>query len=135
MKYIYVVFMLAIISCEPATKDIKRIPSLDKATVVTYRNIDVNTFNQEIKDSNIVVLDVRTPEEIAKGKINDAIELDFYNPDFANQLLKMDKSKEYYVYCKGGGRSAKTARLMIQNGFENVSNLDGGYTAWKKNAR
>jgi rhodanese-related sulfurtransferase len=119
--------------CKPITQETEKTPTLEKATVVSYKNIGVPEFNEGIKNSEVVVIDVRTPEEIADGKIGDAMELNFYDRDFADRLLQLDKEKEYFIYCKSGGRSAKTARLMIQNGFGKVSNLEGGYTDWEKN--
>ncbi len=110
---------------------IESTPTLEKATVVSYENLDVAAFQKEIKNNNdSYILDVRTPEEIANGQIEGAHSLNFYDKDFAEKLLELDRSKSYYVYCKGGGRSAKTARLMIKNGFSDVHNLEGGYTAW-----
>ncbi len=132
MKYLLIICALVILGCKPNVQEIEKVPTLDKATVVSYKNIDVAEFKKGIQKDNVVVLDVRTPEETANGIISEAIELNFYDRDFADRLLEMDKSKEYFIYCKMGGRSAKTARLMIKNGFEKVNNLDGGYTDWKK---
>jgi len=132
MKNLFILMVLFLLSCKPtSTKEVK-LPTLEKATVVSYKNLDVKAFNDAIQNTDNVILDVRTPEEIADGKIDNAIELNFYDDDFSDRLLAMDKDKEYIVYCKGGGRSAKTARLMIKNGFEKVNNLEGGYKAWKK---
>ncbi len=132
MKYILVLFVVALVACKSSVDSPIAAPSLEKATVVTYENMNVADFASSIKSSNSVVLDVRTPEEISGGSIENSLALDFYEDDFAEQLLAMDKSQDYYIYCKGGGRSAKTCRLMIKNGFTKVHNLDGGYKAWKK---
>ena len=135
MKYILIVITLVFMACKPTISQETPQPSLEKATVVSYRNLDVSGFNEAMKTEGTVLIDVRTPAEIADGKIEDAVELDFYDKDFADKLLAMDKNMEYLVYCKGGGRSAKAARLMIKNGFEKVNNLEGGYTAWKKDSQ
>jgi rhodanese-related sulfurtransferase len=132
MKYLLILFAVLIYGCQPTAQEAEKVPTLDKATVVSYQNLDVPGFKEGMKQNDVVILDVRTPEEIANGKIADAVELDFYASDFADKLLAMDKDKEYFVYCKKGGRSAKAARLMIKNGFEKVYNLEGGYTEWKK---
>lgn len=132
MKYILLFFIAVFISCKPTPNTELAKPSLEKATVVSYRNVDVQTFKQSTESDNAVIIDVRTPEEVSEGKIDEALTLNFYDKDFAERLLALDKEEEYYLYCKKGGRSAKAARLMIQNGFKNVNNLEGGYTAWKK---
>lgn len=81
--------------------------------------------------TNSVVLDVRTPEEFAKGHIPGAKLIDFKAADFTAQIEKLDKSKRYLVHCAAGGRSAKAAEQMVKLGFPNVVNLDGGMKAWE----
>ena len=115
----------------PETKIKDMVPTLEKATVVSYQNIDVKKFNQGSKEEvGAVIIDVRTPEEVAMGKIPGALEINYFDSDFLEQILALEKEKPYYMYCKVGGRSAKAARLMINNGFTKVYNLDGGYTKW-----
>ena len=98
--------------------------------ITKYQNIDVVQFDIMREDKAYVVLDVRTPKEIAAGKIGEAVELDYFAPSFGSELGKLDKGRQYLVYCKVGGRSAKAAQQMIDLGFTNVFNLTGGYTTW-----
>ncbi len=79
---------------------------------------------------DVVLLDVRTPEEIAQGKISNAVELDIKNPAFRDKLNALDKTKQYMVYCYAGGRSATAMKMMKEMGFKQVYNFDGGYKAW-----
>ena len=97
-----------------------------------YYNIDVAEFDKLSEKSEQVTIDVRTPEEIAEGKVEGAVELDFYSATFYNELMAMDKSKPYLIYCRSGGRSSETADSMAKAGFEHVYNLEGGYTAWSE---
>ena len=97
-----------------------------------YYNIDVTEFDKLRAKEGYVILDVRTPEEIAEGKVEDAEELDFYSATFQNELMTYDKDKHYLVYCRSGGRSAETADTMVKSGFKHVYNLVGGYTAWSE---
>jgi rhodanese-related sulfurtransferase len=46
-------------------------------------------------------------------------------------LEELDKSKNYYVYCKAGGRSAQACSIMSQMGFANTYNLEGGMMHWE----
>ncbi|MFA5557033.1 MAG: rhodanese-like domain-containing protein [Flavobacteriaceae bacterium] len=83
------------------------------------------------EDNNAVILDVRTPEEQAEGIIKNAICLDIYKPEeFISGLEKLDKTKNYYVYCKAGGRSANACQVMDQMGFVQTYNLLGGVSLW-----
>ncbi|MBC8001160.1 MAG: rhodanese-like domain-containing protein [Opitutaceae bacterium] len=96
----------------------------------SVRNVAVEEFDKMRKGTNVVVLDVRTAKEFSEGHLANAVNLDFYAPDFAQQLGKLDKSKTYLVHCAAGGRSAKACTTMTQLNFTNAVNLEGGYKAW-----
>ena len=84
------------------------------------------------EDTNAIVLDVRTKNEWDEGIIPNAINIDIYKGQgFINQLEELDKTKNYYVYCKAGARSAQACQIMNQLGFENTYNLLGGFMNWK----
>ncbi len=83
------------------------------------------------QDNNAVVIDVRTPEEWSEGIIPNALQINIYEGQgFIYKLDELDKSKNYYVYCKAGGRSAQACSIMNQLGFENTYNLMGGFMQW-----
>ncbi len=97
-------------------------------------SLDAVTFQKSFQAStNAVLLDVRTPAEFAKGFIATAINMDYNNEAFENEINKLDKAKTYYVYCLGGSRSKSAADFMRSNGFKNVLELKGGILAWQKN--
>ena len=98
----------------------------------TYKTISPSEFQKGYLSGNAILLDVRTPEEIAAGSIPGASTIDFYDTEFAQRINLMDKSKAIYVYCRSGGRSSKAAQLLIENGFTQVYNLQGGITAWQE---
>jgi len=84
------------------------------------------------EDDNAVILDVRTPREYSKGYIPGAVNIDIYlGQGFLDEIRKLNTSKNYYVYCKSGGRSAQACSVMKQLGFNNAYNLLGGYSRWK----
>lgn len=93
-------------------------------------DIDAATFKAKMTESNMAILDVRTSGEVAQGKIEGAIHIDIYDKQFKEKIAKLDKSKEYLVYCKVGGRSANACKIMAENGFSWVNNLKGGYLQW-----
>lgn len=89
-------------------------------------------ISQLTADKNAVILDVRTPEEVALGIIPKALHIDIYKGHgFIDEVKQLDKSKNYYVYCKVGGRSGQACSVMNQLGFKNTYNLIGGFTAWR----
>lgn len=84
------------------------------------------------EDNNSVVLDVRTQEEVELGVIPNAIHIDIYKGQgFIDDIEKLDKTKNYYVYCKAGGRSAQACAIMNQLGFNTAFNLIGGFSEWQ----
>lgn len=93
-------------------------------------DISVEQFAAQMNAENAIILDVRTPEEVAKGKIAGALEMDFYSDDFNEQIATLDKNKTIFVYCASGGRSGKTMSKMSDMGFLEVYNLEGGMGAW-----
>ncbi|HLU84181.1 MAG TPA: thioredoxin domain-containing protein [Vicingaceae bacterium] len=100
---------------------------------VFIKNVDAATFKNLTETGNGIILDVRTPEEIASGHIPNASIINIYDKDFEAKINLMQKDKEIYVYCKSGGRSGQAAELLQKNGFNKVYNLDGGIMAWEKN--
>ena len=84
------------------------------------------------RDSNAFILDVRTADECSEGYIPNAINIDIYKGQgFIYAIEELDKSKNYFVYCKAGSRSAQACQIMNELGFENTFNLEGGFMQWK----
>ena len=82
-------------------------------------------------DENAVILDVRTEDEVADGFIPNAKNIDIYKGQaFVDEIEALDKSKNYYVYCRSGARSGQACAIMNQLGFESAYNLIGGFMAW-----
>ena len=86
---------------------------------------------QITEDSEAVIVDVRTQEEVDEGYIPQSLHMDIYNPmafmEFVNGL---DKSKNYYVYCRSGGRSAQACAVMESVGISTTYNLVGGISEY-----
>lgn len=79
---------------------------------------------------DLTVIDVRTPAEFAEGHLDGAVLVDFYDPDFADQLAELDPDVPYVVYCRSGNRSGQTLPLMQQLGFGSALDIGGGILAW-----
>lgn len=97
------------------------------------KNLTQEQWSKEVdQDKDAVVLDVRTEEEFIEGYIPGAKNIDIYKGQgFLDEVNQLDKSKNYYVYCRSGARSAQACALMNQQGFENAYNLMGGITEWE----
>lgn len=96
-------------------------------------NIEVMEFEKAISQPNVQLLDVRTAEEFASGHIKNALQADWNNDSqFEERVKALDKSKPLYVYCLSGGRSKSAMQWLMDNGFTNVYNLNGGIGAWDR---
>lgn len=83
------------------------------------------------EDGNAVILDVRTEAKCDEGIIPNAINIDIHQGQgFISEIEKLDKSKNYYIYCRSGARSAKACEIMNELGFDNTYNLLGGMLDW-----
>jgi NADPH-dependent 2,4-dienoyl-CoA reductase/sulfur reductase-like enzyme/rhodanese-related sulfurtransferase/TusA-related sulfurtransferase len=83
----------------------------------------------EIQQNNSFILDVRTPEEFAIGSIENAVNIN--DLELRNRLNEIPKDKNIYVFCEVGFRGYLSTRLLLQEGFNNVYNLTGGYKLLK----
>lgn len=79
-------------------------------------------------DTNITLLDVRTPDEFSKEHIEGATLIPVQ--ELSENLSKLDKEKKIIVYCHSGMRSIAASRILVKNGFTPL-NVTGGITAWK----
>ena len=89
-----------------------------------YDNINLKkALDLMSKSTNLVLLDVRTPEEYMGGSAPNSINIDVLNTDFKSKIDLLDKNKEYIVYCRSGNRSSIASSIMATNGFLHVYNL------------
>ena len=81
--------------------------------------------------AGFVILDVRTPEEFESGHIEGAVNINYHSEDFVASLDKLDKNRQYLVYCRTGRRSADTVSVMVRIGFTNILRFAGDIVRWK----
>ncbi|WP_298669870.1 rhodanese-like domain-containing protein [uncultured Methanofollis sp.] len=100
------------------------------------KNVDVGEAYALIADREgdpaFVILDVRTPGEVAAGYIEGAVNINYRNDSFSREISALDRGKTYLVYCRAGNRSARTSEMMVKDGFAEVYNMEGGITAWRE---
>jgi phage shock protein E len=63
------------------------------------------------------VIDVRTPAETSAGHLDGSLLFDVQDPAFMDSLATLDKSADYYVYCRSGNRSGQAIQIMKDAGF------------------
>lgn len=84
---------------------------------------------QELVESKkpINLIDVRETNEVAAGKIPGAINIPLGLLEF--RMSELDKSTEYIMVCRSGGRSGQATRFLENQGYT-VTNMDGGMLDW-----
>lgn len=87
--------------------------------------IEVEALLKEKAPLNII--DVRETDEVQAGKIPTAIHIPLGLVEF--KMQELDKSKEYIMVCRSGGRSSKAAGLLEEHGYK-VINMTGGMLEW-----
>lgn len=97
----------------------------------TYKNVGVEDAFQSYTSSNAAVMvDVRQPEEWAalghpaNAKLIPLPDLKQRAPD------ELSKSGRIYVICNSGNRSREASQILIDLGYKNVYNVEGGIQAW-----
>lgn len=89
----------------------------------------LDIFNK--KDTNYIFIDVREPNEWEDGTIPGVLKISL--GDIPNKYSELDKNKNYVLVCRSGGRSNKAAHFLLENGFENLYNFQGGMLDWYEN--
>ena len=94
------------------------------------RHLNASKFNQKLEQNNVVAVDMRNYYESEVGRFENAIIPDVDTsrellPE-VKKMLKGHEEDEILLYCTGGIRCEKASAYLIKNGFDNVSQLDGG---------
>lgn len=95
------------------------------------KTISPTEFEQKLKQSDMQLIDVRTPEEYADGGIKGSVNINYNGSDFEQRIAALDRDKPVLVYCLSGGRSGKAANTMNGMGFKEVYNMQGGLVQWR----
>jgi rhodanese-related sulfurtransferase len=114
---------------QPISSPEMTIPSVSDVPTISTADA-YNLIQKNRSNPDFVVIDVRTADEFNSGYIAGAIDIDYYSPEFKSNINKLDKNKQYLIYCRTGIRGAAATRIMIDLGFTDVQNLAGGITQW-----
>ena len=100
-------------------------------SVSQIENFNVEQFKELLKDTTVVLLDVRTPEEFGQGHIPGALNIDVKDSLFVQNVLdQVAEHAKVAVYCRSGRRSLTAADKLSAEGYD-VVNLEGGFLAWE----
>lgn len=130
LLFISIVFTFA--GCD-ANSDIQPTDEIEPEIKVEIENPEIvtNDAHEKItKDENLVLIDVRTPEEHTANHISDdiLIPLDTLDNILINSAISMDD--EIIVYCRSGRRSLEAQGILESLGYKNVKSMAGGINNW-----
>jgi len=96
--------------------------------IITGKVKQIKYSDINFDDNNLFILDVREREETHLGVIKNSINIPLN--ELRSRISEIPKNKKIIIYCAVGLRGYLAARILMQNGFENVFNLSGGYTTY-----
>ncbi|HEX3035730.1 MAG TPA: rhodanese-like domain-containing protein [Thermodesulfobacteriota bacterium] len=135
-KVTLLVLTITILMFFPLLKEASSVTDNSESKTQAIQNItpeEAHVLIQKNKDNpDLVILDVRTPEEFAEGHIENALNLNYYSETFREDLNKLDKDKTYITHCRSGSRSGKTIDMMKELGFKEAYNMTGGFVGWEE---
>lgn len=103
---------------------------------VTGQRLSPRAFREAMKGDDVILLDGRNDYESAAGRFEGAICPDVGNfrdfPSWIREHLSGEKKKRVLTYCTGGIRCEKLSGFLMQEGFEDVAQLDGGIVNYGK---
>ncbi|MFZ8901772.1 MAG: molybdopterin-synthase adenylyltransferase MoeB [Ilumatobacteraceae bacterium] len=105
------------------------------AAKAVITEIDTAGAAEKISGGDVVVLDVREPDEYAEGAVPGALHIPRGHLEAQVEGRITDKNTAVVVYCAGGVRSAFAARTLGELGYANVLSMAGGYGKWKDEGR
>jgi phage shock protein E len=122
MKINLIILLLVVVSFSSCaqTEGVKQLTSVEASKMIA-------------KDKNLLVLDVRTPEEFSAGHIQGAININIKQPDALSKIDALDRNATYIVHCRTNHRSKIAVDHMQQSEFKNIYQISDGYNGWSQN--
>lgn len=95
-----------------------------------YKDIDAEALHTMLAGEKVLLVDVRNPDEVARGFIHGAKLIPLHLIPVNVDALQGDQALVFY--CHSGMRSAQACAFMANKGRANIFNLQGGILAWGK---
>ena len=99
------------------------------------QEVDTQTASEKIASNQVVVLDVREPDEFEQGALKNVVHIPRGHLEAQVESKIVDKTSPVIVYCAGGVRSAFAAKTLQDLGYANVLSMAGGFGKWKDEGR
>ncbi len=130
---IYMSYLHISHSDNPNTSLKKTKETMQHQNTQNFQQISANDFKKELDRGESILIDIRRKEEQLQYWVisQDQLHIVFWEEDFAENIQKLDKDKDYLIYCWHWQRSAIAREFMKEQGFQSVKDLEWGIDAWK----
>ena len=106
------------------------------ATKAQIREVDTAEADDlRARGDNVVILDVREPDENAQGSIPGAVFIPRGQLESNIENKIPDKDATVLIHCASGVRSAFAAKTLTELGYRDVASVAGGFNKWKDEGR
>jgi len=96
-------------------------------------NVTAQEAYRLVKDNpELIVLDLRTPDEFEMFFIKGARNINATSEFFARRLKSLKRDHQYLIHCHSGSRSAKALETFENLGFQNIIHMHGGLREWNE---
>ena len=114
---------------KPATDVGPQVAGVAQANVfASYTPAQTMELIKQKKD--LLIIDVRSPDELREGKIENSTLIPFWDIMKGNYTIPQDRP--LLLICAVGGRSYAAMQILAQKGYKEIYNLQGGISAWKQ---
>jgi len=132
MRYVYLLLatllLLGLVACGGTTATPDAPAEVDPAELPQV--VDAETVASIQDDPEVVLIDVREPEEYAAGHIPGVTLIPM--GEVPERLDEIPTDKTVITYCRSGNRSGQVMQFLQQQGYDNVHNMEGGIIAWEQ---
>lgn len=124
-RYKLITFMLLVVLSMAVIVGCSKDETTSADGIKAMKGDEVVKLNSGKKKDDILIIDVRSPEEYKAGHIPNAININI--DEFESRLNEIEDLKDFPIilYCNSGNKSGKAAEILVNNGFKDVTNAQG----------
>ncbi len=128
--FLVLAVLFTLVSCAPIETSVAEETTQINEDILAEEALKL--LEENVDNSDFILLDVRTAEEFSEEYIAGAINIDYYSETFVDEIDELDKDDIYLIYCGSGVRSGYTLEIMKELGFKEAYNIEGGIAECKE---
>ena len=113
-----IIILSMVTSCSTVSPVQRAVPRHAQPKAIPEKPFVNERLIKRLKQTDAIVIDVRTLEEFVNGHVVGARHIDFLKSDFEKQVGKLDRGKHYYLYCASGNRAGKALQYLLARGVK-----------------